>query len=172
MRRYLLRTLLLLPLAIGCAGGPEDGPNGETETNDLTSGFSSFGIELNGTSIRGIDTVSGLVVATQLIELKQTLPDGTFIIKKLPAGPLGGEIAFNRAIGPNDPQSLMTFATNLLVGRTPVGPVTVNLFTSTGQLARRYVVRDPVFKSLEIVNGPTKLSELLTIAHTGIMFGG
>ena len=58
----------------------------------------SFGLELDGIDIRQIGEVSGLTIEHDVIELKENMPDGTAVVRKLPGRPKAGEVTFTRAL--------------------------------------------------------------------------
>ncbi len=63
-----------------------------------TSVGHSFGLEFDGIVISAIQEVSGLKIEQDVIELKQNMPDGKYVIKKLPGRPKAGEVTLTRGL--------------------------------------------------------------------------
>ncbi len=57
-----------------------------------TSVGHSFAAEYDGVMIKAIQEVSGLKFDQDVIELKQNMPDGKYLIKKLPGRKKAGEV--------------------------------------------------------------------------------
>ena len=58
----------------------------------------SFGLELDGIDIKQIREVSGLTIEQDVIELKETTPDGDIVVKRLPGRPKPGEVTLTRGL--------------------------------------------------------------------------
>ena len=58
----------------------------------------SFGLEVDGITIKSITEVSGLKMEQDVIELKQNGPDGKYMIKKLPGRWKAPEITLTRGL--------------------------------------------------------------------------
>ena len=56
----------------------------------------SFGIEIDGVTIKSITEVSGLKMEQDVIEYKENGPDGKYNIKKLPGRWKAGEVTLTR----------------------------------------------------------------------------
>jgi phage tail-like protein len=63
-----------------------------------TSVGHSFGLEVDGVTIKQISEVSGLKMEQDVIELKQNTADGKYVIKKLPGRPKAGEVTLTRGL--------------------------------------------------------------------------
>jgi phage tail-like protein len=63
-----------------------------------TSVGHSFGLEFDGIVIKAITEVSGLKLEQDVVELKQNMPDGKFMIKKLPGRQKAGEVTLTRGL--------------------------------------------------------------------------
>src|SRR6478735_282624 len=63
-----------------------------------TSVGHSFAAEYDGVMIKAIQEVSGLKFDQDVIELKQNMPDGKYIIKKLPGRKKAGEVTLTRGL--------------------------------------------------------------------------
>jgi len=63
-----------------------------------TSVGHSFGLKIDGVMIKQIQEVSGLKMEQDVIELKQNMADGKYVVKKLPGRPKEGEITFTRGL--------------------------------------------------------------------------
>ena len=63
-----------------------------------TSVGHSFAAEYDGVMIKAIQEVSGLKMEQDVIELKQNMPDGKYIIKKLPGRKKAGEVTLTRGL--------------------------------------------------------------------------
>ena len=58
----------------------------------------SFGLEVDGITIKSITEVSGLKMEQDVVELKQNGPDGKYDVKKLPGRPKAGECTLTRGL--------------------------------------------------------------------------
>ena len=58
----------------------------------------SFGLELDGVEIKQIAEVSGLTIEQDVIELKETAPDGELVVRRLPGRPKPGEVTLTRGL--------------------------------------------------------------------------
>jgi phage tail-like protein len=58
----------------------------------------SFGLEVDGLTIKSITEVSGLKMEQDVIELKQNGPDGKYVVKKLPGRWKAGEVTLTRGL--------------------------------------------------------------------------
>jgi len=63
-----------------------------------TSVGHSFAAEYDGVMIKAIQEVSGLKFEQDVIELKQNMPDGKYVIKKLPGRRKAGEVTLTRGL--------------------------------------------------------------------------
>jgi phage tail-like protein len=63
-----------------------------------TSVGHSFAAEYDGVLIKAIQEVSGLKMEQDVIELKQNMPDGKYVIKKLPGRKKAGEVTLTRGL--------------------------------------------------------------------------
>jgi phage tail-like protein len=63
-----------------------------------TSVGHSFAAEYDGVMIKAIQEVSGLKMEQDVIELKQNMPDGKYVIKKLPGRKKAGEVTLTRGL--------------------------------------------------------------------------
>ena len=63
-----------------------------------TSVGHSFGLEVDGITIKQISEVTGLKMEQDVIELKQNMADGKYVIKKLPGRPKAGEVTLTRGL--------------------------------------------------------------------------
>ncbi|MFI7452308.1 phage tail protein [Nonomuraea sp. NPDC049714] len=58
----------------------------------------SFGLEVDGITIKQISEVSGLKMEQDVIELRQNTGDGKYVVKKLPGRPKAGEVTLTRGL--------------------------------------------------------------------------
>ena len=58
----------------------------------------SFGLELDGVTIKQINEVSGLTFEQEMIELKENTPDGDVVVRRLPGRPKAGEVTLTRGL--------------------------------------------------------------------------
>ena len=63
-----------------------------------TSVGHSFGLEVDGITIKQISEVTGLKMEQDVIELKQNMADGKYVVKKLPGRMKAGEVVFTRGL--------------------------------------------------------------------------
>lgn len=115
-----------------------------------TSVGHSFGLEIDGVTIKQIQEVSGLKLEQDVIELKQNTNDGKYVIKKLPGRPKAGEVTFTRGL--TSDQSFEKWIKDSRFGKMPDsrknGAVVV--FDFEGAPIKRYKLTNAWPKSLEI----------------------
>ena len=58
----------------------------------------SFGLELDGVTIKQINEVSGLTFEQEMIELKENTPDGDVVVRRLPGRPKAGDVTLTRGL--------------------------------------------------------------------------
>ena len=129
----------------------------------------SFGLEVDGITIKSITEVSGLKMEQDVIELKQNGPDGKYMIKKLPGRWKSGEVTLTRGL--TDDQSFEKWVKDSQFGKmTDVrkgGAVVV--YDYEGNAVKRYKLTNAWPKSLEISSlkaGDTSvLTEKLVVTY-------
>ena len=81
---------------------------------DFNSGVAhSFGLDIDGITIKSIMEVSGLKMEQDVIELKQNTADGKYGIFKLPGRPKGAEITATRGLTGAIPISQTTWPASM-----------------------------------------------------------
>ena len=110
----------------------------------------SFGLEVDGITIKSITEVSGLKMEQDVVELKQNGPDGKFDIKKLPGRPKAGEITLTRGL--TGDQSFEKWVKDSHFGKMPDARKggAVIVFDYEGNALKRYKLTNAWPKSLEI----------------------
>ena len=129
----------------------------------------SFGLEVDGITIKSITEVSGLKMEQDVIELKQNGPDGKYVIKKLPGRWKAAEITLTRGLTAD--QSFEKWVKDSQFGKmTDVrkgGAVVV--YDYEGNAVKRYKLTNAWPKSLEISSlkaGDTSvLTEKLVVTY-------
>ena len=123
----------------------------------------SFGLGLDGVTIR-FAQVSGLRIEQDVIETKQTAPDGTYVITRLPGRPKPGDVTLTRGLTEDG-------ALAALVRDAQVRPaVAVTIVGADGGRLRSFTLRDAWPSKLEIGAGgdPSVLLEKLTITYAAL----
>ncbi len=110
----------------------------------------SFGLEIDGIQIKAITEVSGLKMEQDVIELKQNLPNGKYIIKKLPGRWKAGEVTLTRGL--TEDQSFEKWVKDAqfgkMTGSRKGGAIVV--YDYEGTAIKRYNLTNAWPKSLEI----------------------
>ena len=135
---------------------------------DTTVGH-SFGLEIDGVTIKQISEVSGLKLEQDVIELKQNTNDGKYMVKKLPGRPKAGEVTLTRGLTAD--QSFEKWIKDSRFGKMPTvrknGAVIV--FDFEGTAIKRYKMTNAWPKSLEIgtlkAGDTSVLTEKLVITY-------
>ncbi|HEY4991158.1 MAG TPA: phage tail protein [Nakamurella sp.] len=129
----------------------------------------SFGLEVDGITIKAITEVSGLKMEQDVIELKQNGPDGKYVIKKLPGRWKSGEVTLTRPLTAD--QSFEKWVKDSQFGKMADvrkgGAVVV--YDYEGQPVKRYKLTNAWPKSLEVSSlkaGDTSvLTEKLVVTY-------
>jgi phage tail-like protein len=129
----------------------------------------SFGLEVDGVTIKQITECSGLKLEQDKIELKQNTADGKYMVKVLPGRPKAGQITLTRALTAD--QSFEKWIKDSRFGKMSAvrkgGAVIV--FDFEGKAVKRYKMTNAWPISLEIGTlkaGDTNvLTEKLTVAY-------
>ena len=110
----------------------------------------SFGLEVDGITIKSITEVSGLKMEQDVIELKQNGPDGKYDVKKLPGRPKAGEITLTRGL--TGDQSFEKWVKDSHFGKMPDARKggAIIVFDYEGNALKRYKLTNAWPKSLEI----------------------
>jgi phage tail-like protein len=115
-----------------------------------TSVGHSFGLEVDGIAITAINEVSGLKMEQDVIELKQNMPDGKYVIKKLPGRPKAGEVTLTRGLTGNT--SFADWVKDAQFGKMAAARKggAIIVFDYEGKPIKRYNLTNAWPKSLEI----------------------
>ena len=115
-----------------------------------TSVGHSFGLEVDGITIKQISEVSGLKMEQDVIELKQNMADGKYVVKKLPGRKKAGEVTFTRGLtGDNSFEKWVKDAQFGKMANARKNGVVV-VYDYEGQPIKRYKIMHAWPKSLEI----------------------
>lgn len=115
-----------------------------------TSVGHSFGLEVDGITIKQISEVTGLKMEQDVIELKQNTADGKYVVKKLPGRKKAGEVTFTRGLtGDNSFEKWVKDAQFGKMGNARKNGVVV-VYDYEGQPIKRYKIMHAWPKSLEI----------------------
>jgi phage tail-like protein len=115
-----------------------------------TSVGHSFGLEVDGIAITAINEVSGLKMEQDVIELKQNMSDGKYVIKKLPGRPKAGEVTLTRGL--TDNTSFADWVKDAQFGKMASARKggAIIVFDYEGKPIKRYNLTNAWPKSLEI----------------------
>jgi len=115
-----------------------------------TSVGHSFGLEVDGITIKQISEVTGLKMEQDVIELKENGTDGKYVIKKLPGRWKSGEVTLTRGL--TSDQSFEKWVKDSQFGKMADvrkgGAIVV--YDYEGQAVKRYKLTNAWPKSLEI----------------------
>lgn len=115
-----------------------------------TSVGHSFGLEVDGITIKQISEVTGLKMEQDVIELKQNTADGKYVVKKLPGRKKAGEVTFTRGLtGDNSFEKWVKDAQFGKMGNARKNGVVV-VYDYEGHPIKRYKIMHAWPKSLEI----------------------
>jgi phage tail-like protein len=137
-----------------------------------TSVGHSFGLEVDGITIKAITEVSGLTMEQDVVELKQNSPDGKYMNKKLPGRPKAGEVTLTRGL--TSDRAFMDWAKSAQFGQMgnarKGGAIIV--YDYEGEAILRFKMTNAWPKKLEIgtlkAGDTSVLTEKLTITHEGM----
>ena len=141
-----------------------------------TSVGHSFAAEYDGVMIKAIQEVSGLKFDQDVIELKQNMPDGKYLIKKLSGRKKAGEVTLTRGLTADN--SFEKWVESSQFGK--MGEARKNgaiiVFDYEGNPLKRYTMTNCWPKTLEIGSmkaGDTAvLTEKLTITYEELTVEG
>ncbi|HEV2783958.1 MAG TPA: phage tail protein [Actinophytocola sp.] len=137
-----------------------------------TSVGHSFGLEVDGITIKQISEVTGLKMEQDVIELKQNTADGKYINKKLPGRPKAGEVTLTRGL--TEDSSFEKWIKDSHFGKMGSARKggAIIVYDYEGTALKRYKLTNCWPKSLEIGSlkaGDTSvLTEKLVIVHEGL----
>ncbi len=138
---------------------------------DTTVGW-SFGLDVDGITIKEIQEVTGLKLEADVIELKHNTFDGKYINKKLPGRKKAGEISLTRGITSDKGWAQWisnVFEGNMVTARKN-GQVYIYDYMGNTVQAFKFINGWP--KSIEYgtmkAGDTTILTEKLTISHEGL----
>jgi phage tail-like protein len=110
----------------------------------------SFGLELDGITIKAISEVTGLKMEHDVIELKQNTPKGQYVLKALPGRRKRATITLTRPL--DGTQSFDKWLKSVLQGDMKSARTTASicLYDFEGNLLKRYKLSNAWPSSLEI----------------------
>jgi phage tail-like protein len=122
----------------------------------------SFGLEFDAITIKSITDVDVLKIEQDVVELKQTGPDGKYVIKKLPGRWKATEITLTRSL--TDDQSFEKWIKESQFGKAmnarKGGAIIV--YDYRGSAIKRYMLTNAWPKSLEIGSSKSGDTSVLT----------
>jgi phage tail-like protein len=141
-----------------------------------TSVGHSFAAEYDGVMIKAIQEVSGLKFDQDVIELKQNMPDGKYVIKKLPGRKKAGEVTLTRGLTADNSFEKWVEASQFgKMGEARKNGAVI-VFDYEGAEIKRYTMLNAWPKTLEIGSmkaGDTAvLTEKLTITYEELTVEG
>ncbi|WP_434441080.1 phage tail protein [Lentzea sp. E54] len=134
-----------------------------------TSVGHSFGLEVDGITIKQISEVTGLKMEQDVIELKQNMADGKYVVKKLPGRIKAGEVVFTRGLTADN--SFEKWVKDSRFGKMGVARKNgvVVVYDYEGEAIKRYKIMRAWPKSLEIgtlkAGDTSVLTEKLTVTY-------
>jgi phage tail-like protein len=110
----------------------------------------SFGLEFDGVQIKGITHVGGLKMEMDVIETKETTPDGTYVTRTLPGRWKASEITIERGLsqGGGFAKLMKNWQFGEIEGVRKDGAIIV--YDYEGAVVQRYKLTNAWPKSLEI----------------------
>ncbi|HEX7304382.1 MULTISPECIES: phage tail protein [unclassified Lentzea] len=134
-----------------------------------TSVGHSFGLEVDGITIKQISEVTGLKMEQDVIELKQNMADGKYVVKKLPGRMKAGEVVFTRGLtSDNSFEKWVKDSRFGKMGSARKNGVVV-VYDYEGQAIKRYKIMRAWPKALEIgtlkAGDTSVLTEKLTVTY-------
>jgi len=122
----------------------------------------SFGIEVDGVTIKQIQEVSGLKMEVDVVELKENTADGKYVNKKMLGRPLAGECTLTRGLTDDRTFDDWIKKTRFgdLQGARKGGSIIV--YDQMGAEVKRYKFTDAWPKSLELGTMKAGAAEVLT----------
>jgi phage tail-like protein len=134
-----------------------------------TSVGHSFGLEVDGVTIKQISEVSGLSMEQDVIELKENTSDGKYVVKRLPGRPKPGEVTLTRGL--TDDSSFEKWVNDSRLGKMGQarkgGAIVVYDFE--GAALKRYKLTNCWAKKLDIgtlkAGDTSVLTEKLTLVY-------
>ncbi|GGU56934.1 phage tail protein [Lentzea flava] len=134
-----------------------------------TSVGHSFGLEVDGITIKQISEVTGLKMEQDVIELKQNMADGKYVVKKLPGRMKAGEVVFTRGLtADNSFEKWVKDSRFGKMGSARKNGVVV-VYDYEGQPIKRYKIMRAWPKALEIgtlkAGDTSVLTEKLTVTY-------
>ncbi|GAB2816046.1 phage tail protein [Lentzea nigeriaca] len=134
-----------------------------------TSVGHSFGLEVDGITIKQISEVTGLKMEQDVIELKQNMADGKYVVKKLPGRMKAGEVVFTRGLTADN--SFEKWVKDSRFGKMSSARKNgvVVVYDYEGQPIKRYKIMRAWPKALEIgtlkAGDTSVLTEKLTVTY-------
>lgn len=132
----------------------------------------SFGLEIDGIEIKEIQTVDGLKLESDEIELKHNTLDGKYVNKRLPGRKKAGEITFTRGVTAD--KGWETWITAVFNGKMADARKNgvIKIYNYEGLPVREFNFVNGWPKSVEfgsLTAGDTSvLTEKLTMVHEGL----
>lgn len=132
----------------------------------------SFGLDVDGVTIKSITEVSGLKMEQDVIELKEQTPDGKYMIRKLPGRHKAGEVTLTRPLSAdtNFEKWIKSSQLGKMTDARKNGFIIVMDYE--GNPVKRYKFTNGWAKSLELgtlkAGATDVLTEKLTITHEGM----
>jgi phage tail-like protein len=109
----------------------------------------SFALELDGVELPGITQVAGLKMEQDVVELKESAPDGSVVVRRVPGRWKSPEITLRRGL--TSDSSFEAWVKQAQAGEDGIRrDGSVSVFDPTGGLVKKYVFRKAWPKSLGI----------------------
>jgi phage tail-like protein len=114
-----------------------------------SGGGHTFGLELDGVQVPGITQVTGLKMEQDVVELKESAPDGTMVVRRLPGRWKSPEITLRRGLSTDT--SFEAWVKQAQAGSQGIRrDGSVSVFDPAGALVKRYVFSKAWPKSLGV----------------------
>ncbi len=122
----------------------------------------SFGLEVDGVLMAMVLEVFGLRLQRAVVEVKENAPDGTIHVRRVPGGPLPGEVVLTRALTADTTFETWVQAASLGGAAGAQRTAAIVLFDAEGRGVRRYALVDAWPSKLEICGPRGAQAGLLT----------
>ena len=130
-------------------------------------GNHSFVVEVDGTPVPSVSEVRGLRLERDVIELKETAPDGTTVVRRLPGRPRPGDVDLVRRLTVDT--SFQRWMRDAHLGEGGSRRVVISVFDPAGSRVTGYALTGAWPRCLEIggltAGGATVVTETLTVAY-------
>ena len=109
----------------------------------------SLALEVDGVRVTMLTEVSGLALERDVVEVKQTAPDGTLVVKRLPGRHKAGEVTLSRGL--TGDRTFEQWARDVSLGTTgQPGAASIVVLDSQGEPVASYALTGAWPRRLEV----------------------